>query len=178
MTSYRRARVPGSAYFFTAVTYRRAPVLTSTAHIERLRVAFRRVMHQQPFEIDAIVVLPDHVHTVWHLPQDDTDYSTRWRVIKHFFSVGTDSGGDIAPSLSGKREKGIWQRRFWEHALRDEEDWRRHVDYVHFNAVRHGYVKRPADWPYGSFRRAVQRGWYTPDWGDTEPPNIRGMDLE
>jgi putative transposase len=172
MSDYRRAHIPGGCYFFTVVTHRRAPFFESPIHIERLREAFRRVRAQHRFAIEAIVVLPDHLHTVWRLPPDDADFSMRWRLIKHFVATG------IRAECNARGEKAVWQRRFWEHVIRDEVDWRRHVDYVHYNPVRHGYVDHPADWPWSSFRHAVARGWYPPDWGRAVPDQIKGMDLE
>jgi len=132
-------------------------------------------MAAHPFEIDAVVIMPDHVHTVWHLPDDDADYPLRWRMIKHFVSVGM-AAGTVRASLSRKREKGVWQRRYWEHAIRDEADWQRHVDYVHFNPVKHGYVTRPGDWPYSSFHRALAAGWYASGWGEQLPMSLTGLD--
>jgi putative transposase len=158
---YRRLHQPGSRYFFTVVTEGRRPLLVD--HIERLREAFRLSVSRYPFEIEAIVILPDHVHTLWKLPDGDVDFSTRWMVIKRKFSAGLPAG-PVNVSKSSKREKGVWQRRFWEHCIRDEGDWRRRLDYIHYNPVKHGYVSASRDWPYGSFRPAVANGWYSLDW--------------
>ncbi|TLD40639.1 MAG: hypothetical protein JETT_3102 [Candidatus Jettenia ecosi] len=122
--------------------------------------------------MDAVVILPDHIHCIWRLPLDDDDFSTRWRLIKRYFSIGID-----AP-LTKRAEKKVWQRRFWEHLLRNEEDWRTHMDYIHYNPVKHGYVQNPGDWPYGSFQRAVTEGLYPANWGTKEPSSINGMNLE
>jgi Transposase and inactivated derivatives len=157
---YRRFYQPGARYFFTVVTDGRQPLLID--HIERLRDAFRLGMSRQPFAVEAIVVLPDHLHTIWRLPEGDADFSTRWMIIKRKFSAGIPMGR-IRPSQCAKRERGIWQRRFWEHYLRDEADWQRHVDYIHYNPVKHGYVARAGDWPYSSFHRAVAAGSYPAD---------------
>jgi putative transposase len=154
---YRRLYQPGSLYFFTVVTENRQPLLLE--HIDRLRGAFRLAISRYPFEIEAIVVLPEHLHTVWRLPEGDADFSRRWMVIKRKFSAGLPTATINASKIS-KREKGIWQRRFWEHCIRNEEDWRKHIDYIHFNPVKHGYVSQPEDWPFSSFQRAVARGWY------------------
>lgn len=116
-------------------------------------------MSRYPFTIEAIVILPDHLHTVWHLPEGDADFSRRWQVIKRKFSAGLEAQNVSASKLK-KREKGIWQRRFWEHCLRDETDWQRHIDYVHFNPVKHGLVAHVQDWKYSSYHQAVARGWY------------------
>jgi len=178
MTNYRRNFLKGGAYFFTVVTYERRPLLTTETNIARLREAFRRTQQAHPFEIEAIVILPDHIHAVWQLPDGDKDFSGRWQKIKRYFSTGIAGPEVVDKSRRSKREKGIWQRRFWEHTLRDEDDWRRHLDYIHFNPVKHGYVQRPGDWPYSSFTRAQAAGWYEADWGASVPRSIEKMDLE
>ena len=154
---YRRYYKTGAWYFFTVVTENRRPLLID--HIGRLRDAFRLCQERYPFEIDAIVVLPDHVHALWKLPEGDDDFSTRWMVIKRKFSSGLHSF-DVSDSKEKKREKGIWQRRFWEHCIRDDGDWRRHMGYIHYNPVKHGYVSRPEDWHYGSYTWAIRKGLY------------------
>ena len=154
---YRRFYQSGARYFFTVVTENREPLLIE--NIERLRAAFRLCLSRYPFEIEAIVVLPDHLHTVWRLPEGDANFSKRWMVIKRKFSAGLPSRV-VSDSKTNKREKGVWQRRFWEHCIRDENDWRQHVDYIHFNPVKHGYVSAPQDWLYSSFNQAVSKGWY------------------
>ena len=140
--------------------------------MEMLRAAFRKVKAARPFEIDAMVVLPDHLHCIWRLPEGDGDFSSRWREIKKAASREIDPGAD------SRHERSVWQRRFWEHAIRDDADWRHHVDYIHYNPVKHGLVKRPGEWPWNSFGRAVARGWYEPSWGASEPEEIVGMELE
>ncbi len=174
---YRRFYQPGGRYFFTVTTYQRTPILKDRAQIDRLRKSFSRVRSKRPFEIDAIVILPDHLHTVWQLPEGDADYSTRWSMIKHDFSIALH-GTPVNSSRRSRREKGIWQRRFWEHVIRDDMDWKRHMDYVHFNPVKHGYALSPADWPYSTFKQAVQKGWYPNDWGRYEPESTSGLWLE
>ena len=176
---YRRCRQPGGCYFFTVVTYRRKRILTNEENVTRLRMAFLREKANHPFDIDAIVVLPDHIHAIWTLPSGDVDYSGRWNRIKRYFSVGVVDA-DSAPSQSRlqKREKAVWQRRFWEHTIRDEEDWRLHMDYIHYNPVKHGLVDLPGLWPYSSFGRCVKKGWYDPNWGSTIPESIRDMEYE
>ena len=129
-------------------------------------------MEDRPFAIEAIVILPDHLHCIWQLPEGDNDFSERWRQIKRFVSIGLKS------SLNARKEKTLWQRRYWEHLLRNEEDWRHHMDYIHYNPVKHGYVDRPADWPHSSFRQAMARGWYEASWGELEPKNLTGMEFE
>ena len=163
MTAYRRNSVAGGSYFFTVnLTERRLRLLTH--NIELLRTAFRDTRRRHPFTIDAIVVLPDHIHAVWTLPAGDADFSIRWRLIKAGFSRGLPHGERISASRLRKRERGIWQRRYWEHTLRDEDDFARHVDYIHFNPVKHGHVERAQDWPFSSFRRMVRRGFYPEHW--------------
>ncbi|MEA2078271.1 MAG: transposase [Pseudomonadota bacterium] len=172
---YRRAKIPGTTYFFTLVTEHRRPLLIE--HIDRLRAAFRHVREKRPFRMEAIVVLPDHLHTLWTLPEGDSDYSTRWMQIKRKFSSSL-SAAPSNPSQASKREKGIWQRRFWEHCIRDELDWRNHLDYIHYNPVKHGLITRVYDWPYSSFHRFVERGWYSEDWGDEVSVEVRNMEHE
>jgi putative transposase len=153
----------GSVFFFTVVLAERPSDLL-VAEIDRLRQTYRTVQQRRPFETIAICVLPDHVHAVWALPEGDADFSTRWSLIKSGFSRGLDPKSR-SPSKVGKREKGIWQRRYWEHAIRDDSDLERHVDYIHFNPVKHGYVTRLANWPHSSFHRYVERGLLAADWG-------------
>ena len=172
MSDYRRAYQRGGCYFFTVVTYDRRPWLTKPEIYDRLREAFRNVALTRPFRVDAIVVLPDHLHCIWRLPETDNDFSTRWRLIKHFVSRGAST------ALSDRSEKFLWQRRFWEHQIRDAEDWRRHMDYIFFNPVKHGYVSRVRDWQFSSFESAVEKGWYDLAWGVAEPESIRGLELE
>ena len=157
---YRRLYKSGACYFFTVVTENRAPILID--NIDRLRSAFRLCLSRYPFEIEAIVVLPDHLHTLWRLPDGDSDFSKRWMVIKRKFSSGLATA-DISSSKLKKREKGIWQRRFWEHCIRDEDDWRNHVNYIYFNPVKHGYVDEPQEWLYSSYHKAVRKGWHDAD---------------
>jgi putative transposase len=163
MTAYRRYRVSGGTYFFTANLAERDRRLL-TEHIGALRDAFRRVRAAHPFRIEAVVVLPDHLHTLWTLPAGDHDFSLRWRQLKSAFSRAVETGEHLSASRARKRERGIWQRRFWEHVIRDEEDFSRHVDYIHYNPVKHGYVKSVAEWPYSSFHRHVEWGVYPADW--------------
>jgi putative transposase len=164
MPGYRRNFVPGGTYFFTVnLAERRLPLLTQ--HIEMLRAAFRYARRRHPFTIDAIVVLPDHLHAIWTLPEGEADFALRWRLIKATFSRGLPRGEEVSPSRSRKGERGIWQRRYWEHTLRDERDFARHADYIHFNPVKHDYVGRVRDWPYSSFHRLARVGVYAADWG-------------
>jgi putative transposase len=162
MVLYRRNFLPGGTYFFTlTLADRRSSVLLD--HVGLLRGAFRRARHERPFSVEAIVVLPDHLHTILTLPLDDADYSGRWRLIKTLFSNGVlATSGAIRRHRTG--ELALWQRRFWEHTIRSEEDFSRHVEYVHFNPVKHGLVPRVRDWPYSSFHRYVRQGVLPADW--------------
>lgn len=163
MTNYRRSWIPGGTYFFTVnLADRRQDQLVR--HHAQLRDAFRLVMVARPFVIDAIVVLPEHLHAIWTLPPDDTDYATRWRLIKTRFSRGLPKTERRTQSRIAKGERGIWQRRYWEHEIRDAEDMQRHVDYIHYNPVKHGYVERPIEWPHSSFHRFLARGDLPADW--------------
>jgi len=136
--------------------------------VAALRDSVSRARALYPFSIDAWVVLPEHLHAVWTLPAGDSDFSTRWTLIKRGFSARLAKGESRSASRIAKGERGIWQRRFWEHTVRHEADFARHVDYVHFNPVKHGLVSNACDWPFSSFRRAVARGDYPTDWGGAE----------
>ena len=170
MTNYRRLRVPGGTYFFT-VKLRDPGSWLLVEQIAGLRAAFRAVMAAHPFQIDAIVVMPNHLHALWTLPAGDSDYSTRWRLIKSAFSRAIPHGERISASRRGKGERGIWQRRYWEHTIRDDRGFANRFHYIHMNPVKHGFVRHPGDWPYSSFHRAVRQGIYPPDWcaQDIEP---------
>ena len=143
---YRRAIVPGGTFFFTLVTYRRRPILASDEAIGALRDAFRSVRHSRPFDIDAIVVMPDHLHCIWTLPPDDADFSTRWRLVKTRFTKHCPDTLRRIPDAARQRkgEQAVWQHRYWEHQIRDEADFTRHADYIHYNPVKHGLVRSPA----------------------------------
>lgn len=165
MSNYVRYRVPGGCYFFTVNLLERKEKLL-TEHIELLREAFRRNMEKSPFHIDAIVILPEHIHCIWTLPPDDDDFSGRWRAIKKHFSKYLPKTERLSATRRRRNERGVWQRRFWEHAIRDDRDFSNHVDYIHYNPVKHGWVKRCRDWPYSTFQRFTARGIYPIDWGD------------
>src|SRR5215470_17071534 len=164
MSECRRARIEGGWFFFTVTLADRSSALL-VRHIERLRNAYAAARKRDPFETIAICVLPDHLHAIWALPTEDADFSRRWSLIKHDFSRGLSADPDRSPSKRAKREKGIWQRRYWEHAIRDEADLARHIDYIHFNPIKHGLVARACDWPHSSFHRYVARGSLPMDWG-------------
>lgn len=176
MPNYRRVHVPGSTYFFTVVTYDRQLILCTPLARRILRAAWERVCAVHPFETTALCLLPDHLHCLWTLPDTHADYSLRWRAIKGLFTrrwletAGTAAAcGESRPR---KREAAVWQPRFWEHWIRNEDDLRRHIDYIHFNPEKHEYAQRVADWPWSSFHRYVREGWYEPDWGAAEPLDL------
>ncbi|MBE9107826.1 transposase [Nodosilinea sp. LEGE 07298] len=166
---YRRAQTLGATYFFTVVTYNRQPLFHHDETIALLRKAFHIVKAEYPFTIDAIVILPDHIHSIWTLPEGDADFSSRWKRIKAWFSLRCPEAYKQQQSISRLRkgEQAIWQRRFWEHQIRNEADFRQHVDYIHYNPVKHNLVNRPLDWPYSSFHRYVADRAYPADWGAT-----------
>ena len=166
MVLYRRNRVPGGTYFFTAALRDRRSMLL-VEHVEALRDALGRTLRKRPFVVDAMVVLPDHIHAIWTLPQDDADYAGRWRLFKSGFTRAAAQAG-VALSRNAKGECNLWQRRYWEHTIRDEADLARHVDYIHVNPVKHGLVSRAADWPYSSFHRYVRLGLCSTEWAGAD----------
>ena len=162
MVGYRRNFIPGGTYFFTiTLADRRSKMLVD--QIGYLRSALRAARRERPFTIDAVVILPDHLHAIFTLPPNDFDFSGRWRRIKgHFSSALIDASIELNRRPNG--DLALWQRRFWEHTIRDESDFSRHVDYIHFNPVKHGHVRRVRDWPYSSFHRYVEDGMLPDDW--------------
>ena len=163
MPNYRGADIKGGMFFFTVALADRSSSLR-VDEVDRLRRAYRTVQKRRPFETIAACILPDHIHALWALPEDGPDFSIRWSLIKSRFSRGIDAQ-PRSPSKISKREKGIWQRRYREHAIRDDADFERHVDYIRFNPVKHGRVTRVVDWPHSSFHRFVERGLLAADWG-------------
>ena len=169
MVRYRRNFVPGGTYFFTVtLTDRTSSILVQ--HVDALRLAFRVARQERPFTIDAIVILPEHLHAIWTLPSDDSDFSSRWRRIKaHFTHQLVTTGVPVLRHRNG--EYNLWQSRFWEHTIRNETDFERHVDYVHFNPVKHKLVAQVRDWPHSSFHIHLRRGLLPADWaGDANEP--------
>jgi putative transposase len=168
MPKWRRAHVPGGSFFFTLVTDCRARFLTGIPARPILGSIIRRCQMKWPFTINAFVLLPDHLHTIWSLPPGDDRYSTRWGWIKKEFTKSWLAlGGCEQEQTEGRkrdRRRGVWQPKFWEHTLEDEEDFERHFDYVHYNPVKHGYVRCPREWPWSSFHRWVQQGVYPEHW--------------
>jgi putative transposase len=168
MSHYIRRYAAGGTFFFTVVTCDRRPLFASDTARSGLRDVLLGVQTQLPFELVATVLLPEHWHCVWALPDNDFDYSKRWGLIKSRFSkLWLSTGGRAAPvsaARARRHERGVWQKRFWEHKIRDEEDLRRHVNYIHFNSVRHGLARCPHEWPHSSFSRWVDEGYYRSDW--------------
>ena len=161
---YRRAKAAGATYFFTVnLADRRSHLLLE--RIAELRNAVRLVRSRHCFEIIAWVVLPDHLHAIWTLPPDDADFSTRWALIKAGFSRQISADEPVSASRRQKGERGIWQRRFWEHQIRDDVDLQRHVDYIHYNPVKHGHVSMASEWPHSTIHRYIRAGLMTADWG-------------
>jgi putative transposase len=163
MSRYRRAKIEGGTFFFTlALADRRSDLLVS--QVDRLRRSYRIMQQRLPVETLAICILPDHLHALWQLPEGDADFASRWSLFKSGFSRGLPAAKTRSASKVAKREKGLWQRRYWEHAIRDDADFERHVDYIHYNPVKHGLVTRVADWPHSSFHRYVEQGILPIDW--------------
>jgi REP-associated tyrosine transposase len=161
---YRRSIVAGGTFFFTVTLADRSSRLL-VSHINRLRDSVRSVQRAHPFRIVAMVVLPDHVHAIWILPAGDGNYPLRWALIKAGFSRQLEQVEPVSEARRRKRERGVWQRRYWEHQIRDETDLARHVDYIHINPVKHGHVGSAVDWPYSSIHRYVRQGLLPVDWG-------------
>ena len=169
MPEYRRVYIKGGTYFFTVVTYNRQPILVAPESRKLLHDAIIKTQERYPFNNMAMCLLPDHLHCVWTLPEGDSDYSIRWSWIKRLFSkaylVEAGAKSDTGESLARRRENNVWQRRFWAHVITDECDLNRHVDYIHFNPVKHGLVSRVVDWQWSSFHRYVKSDVYSNDWG-------------
>jgi putative transposase len=179
MPEYRRSIIKGGTFFFTVVTYHRLPILTTAEARSILHAALDDVNQRFPFTLDAICLLPEHIHCIWTLPEGDQNYSVRWGDIKRLFSkaylkqIGT--GEKRNESHTNRGEAAIWQRRFWEHTIRDLDDYNHHLDYIHYNPVKHGLVGNVSDWPWSSFHRYVKTGYYETSWGDGIRKTINGM---
>lgn len=168
MPNYRRAYIKGGTYFFTVVTYNRNKILCTEANQKNLEASIDETCEEYPFVIDAWVLLPGHIHCIWTLPPVDNDFSIRWKLIKSGFTKRlTRSINETAISESRikRGEQAVWQRRFWEHLIRDEKDFEKHYHYIHYNPVKHGYVKAPKDWQFSTFHKFVKRGIYDVAWG-------------
>jgi putative transposase len=164
MSRYRRTRIDGGIFFFTVTLEDRSSDLL-VREIDLLRKVYSDISKKYPFETIAICVLPDHLHAIWALPADNSDFSIRWNQVKGGFSRRLPAALSRSESKITKREKGIWQRRYWEHAIRTDDDLERHVDYIHYNPVKHGFVSRVCDWPHSSFHRYVKEQVLLADWG-------------
>jgi putative transposase len=181
MSLYRRAFVPGGTYFFVVNAHDRRPMFEEEYARRCLRLAWREARDRRPFETVALCLLPEHLHCIWTLPEGDSDYSTRWRHLKSAFSRHYHEGRrrrPVSESRHARRSAGLWQVRFWEHAVKNEGDFHRHLDYIHYNPVKHGLAKSPLEWPWSTFKRFVRDGMYEPGWGSQEPESIEGMDCE
>ena len=165
MPDYRRSQVPGGTYFFTVNLLERFPNDLLVSNIDILRAAVKKVKKKYPFQIDGWVVLPDHIHCIWTLPPDDNNYSTRWRLIKTYFVRKLPKTERRSFVRQKRGERGIWQRRYWEHQIRDDKDYSVHMDYLLYNPVKHGYVQRVTDWPFSTFSHLVKKGIYAADGG-------------
>ena len=173
MPNYKRNYVPGGTYFFTVVTHERRPFLTSELARTCLREAIEKEQKKRPFDLFAIVLLPDHLHAIWTLPPDDHDYSVRWAAIKENFTrqylkKGGSEGG-VSRSRKKHRERAVWQRRFWEHTCRDEDDLKRFLDYLHWNPCKHRLVESVKEYSWSTFQKFVKLGEYEENWGDADP---------
>ena len=164
MRTYIRTRLPGGTYFFTVTLAQREGNQLLVDRIDALREAYRATQKDHAFRTDAIVVLPEHLHALWTLPENDADYSTRWALIKARFSRAIEQCEGRSASRLRRGERGIWQRRFYEHAIRDADDFARHVEYIHWNPVKHARVQRAIDWPYSTFHRYLRSGIVSADW--------------
>ena len=172
---YRRVVIEGACYFFTVVTHQRQRHFSEPRAVQLLADAITKVRDRHPFEIEAQVVLPDHLHALWTLPDGDANYAKRWRLIKETFtrSYCKSSGSPRRTELQRARgEQPVWQRRFWEHLIRDERDFAAHLDYIHYNPVKHGLVSAPRDWPHSTFSMWVEHGAYEPAWGASDAPEL------
>lgn len=182
MSDYRRWYVPGGVGFFTVVTYGRRPLFVDERAKNLLGAAFRRIREELPFETIAVALLHDHLHAVWKLPRGDDDFSTRWKRIKREFTRDwLEAGGSEAEVTSSERRRGnrgVLQKRFFEHQVQSEEELERICDYIHYNPVKHGYVDAPIKWPYSSFHRFVVAGQYEPGWGRQRLDVDLGFDCE
>ncbi len=173
MAEYRRANIDGGTFFFSVVTFRRGRFLCDPEVRAALRAAIDATRTRYPFTVEAWVLLPDHMHCLWTLPPGDHDFGRRWSMIKRMVSQHCRHLHHpelLDASRRRRRESTVWQRRFWEHAIRDDRDFRNHCDYIHYNPVKHGLADTPSAWPFSTFHRFVRQGRYEPDWGVGDPP--------
>lgn len=172
MSDYRRANTPGATWFFTVNLLQRRDTALLVDHLDLLRACVAAERERRPFSIVAWVVLPDHMHWLWRLPLDDADFSTRWRRIKTDFSHALAANERRSATRLARGERGIWQRRFWEHQIRDDNDLHRHMDYIHYNPVKHGWAATASGWPHSSFHDHVAKGTYAGNWAGSPEDNI------
>ena len=180
MPTYIRAKNPGGTFFLTFVSHKRRRFLKDSLALECLQDAYQVTVRRRRFLLRAYCVLPDHIHVLVTLPRGDDDFPTRCSAFKGAFTRaylragGEEGQRNVSRYRSG--EAAVWQRRYWEHAIRNQRDFERHFDYIHFNPVKHGLVREPGEWEWSTFRRYTLRGWYEADWGKTEPRNIRALE--
>ncbi len=165
MTDYRRIYIPGASWFFTVNLLQRRNNHLLIENVDLLRESFRYVQKRKPYTMPGVVILPNHLHCIWTLQADDADYSVRWRLLKAHFSRALPKDERVSKSRLKRRERGIWQRRFWAHLLTSQDDFNNHLDYIHWNPVKHAHAKNVIDWPYSSFHRYHANGDYSADWG-------------
>ena len=161
---YRRTKIKGGTYFFTLNLAERKKTLLID-EIDKLRYTINKVKKRHPFKLDAMVILPDHLHALITMPMNDEDYPKRWRLIKSGFSRQLPKNERINNSRKTKNERGIWQRRYWEHYIRDNNDYQKHIAYIHYNPVKHGYVKQAKNWPYSTLHYYIANNIISADWG-------------
>jgi putative transposase len=168
MSHYIRSFKPGGTFFFTVVSDHRRPFLTDMLARYALRCAIEETREKYPFHQDAIVLLPEHIHCIWTLPEEDTDFSLRWKVIKHKFTrIFLKNGGKSLPVSHSRqlhKKRGLWQRRFWEHTVRNEKEFETLCNYIHYNPVKHGHASCPHIWPFSTFAQFVKNNLYPADW--------------
>ncbi len=172
---YRRVQLAGGSFFFTLVTHQRIPLFADREGVQLWHHAVAKVQGWMPFEVEAQVVMLDHVHMLWSLPEGDSDYPTRIRLLKSAFTrtwVRTRAVPTRSASRIDKREQMVWQRRYWEHTIRDDADFQAHLDYIHINPVRHGLAAVARDWPHSMFHEWQELGVYEPWWGSAEMPPL------
>jgi putative transposase len=181
MSNYRRSFTKGGTYFFTVNAFRRQTILTHPNFRNALKIAVIEARQRFPFTINAWVLLPDHLHCIWTLPQDDADFSGRWAFIKRTTTKQCKAYFQkhnwLNASHIKRSESTLWQRRFWEHQIRDERDYQTHMDYIYWNPVKHGHVTAVKDWPYSTFHRDVERGIYSNNWGSVDLGKLSGRDF-
>jgi len=173
MSNYRRAAAKGASYFFTLVSYQRRNIFCDQSIRFALRQAIKRVQNKSPFSIDAWVLLPNHMHCIWTLPEGDNNFSQRWSSIKRRVSIECGQQYKqqqlLTESKVKRRESTLWQRRFWEHQIRNQQDFNNHLDYIHYNPVKHNYCYSPSQWQYSTIHRYIKEGYYPYNWGEQEP---------